>query len=286
VNEEAVVEAVETVEEVLSDRKIQMALVGGATFVGGLVIGYFIGKSQGKTTVIVNEEPLADDLEELPQPDPEELTDLEKLIVEEGYSALDDDPEYQRLLAEEAEIEAAERQDIMEDEDDQESEVDSEDGEGSMEVVEVVEEVVKEEVRIQRTDVVHSSVFAHDDDWDYEQELAKRDPEQPYILHKDEFFEGEKGFPQITLTYYQGDDILVDDHENIVPNAKTVVGEMKFGHGSGDRNVVYVRNEVLGAEYEVLLSQGEYTIEVLGLEAEAQYEKRDGKQEAPRFRGE
>jgi hypothetical protein len=48
-----------------------------------------------------------------------------------------------------------------------------------------------------------------------------------------------------------------------------------FGHGSGDPNVVYIRNEKLQAEYEVLRDPGSYEIEVLGGHVEREMQEVD-----------
>lgn len=103
-----------------------------------------------------------------------------------------------------------------------------------------------------------------DENWDYEQEIASRDPSHPCIIHVDEYFSGESGYRQSTLTYYKGDNILCDDKDVPVYNHERIVGELKFGHGSRDANVVYIRNDELEAEYEVLLDTGLYQVEVLG----------------------
>ena len=41
---------------------------------------------------------------------------------------------------------------------------------------------------------------------------------------------------------------------------------MKFGHGSNDPTVVFVRNDKYKAEYEVLKHDGAYQVDVLGLD--------------------
>lgn len=114
------------------------------------------------------------------------------------------------------------------------------------------------------------TIFAHDsaDQWNYETEVAQRDEELPYILHRDEFMEDERSFAQITLTYYSGDDILCDQENTPVPNHQKIVGELKFGHGTPDPNCVYIRNAKLRAEYEVIRDDGSYAVEVLGGELE------------------
>lgn len=105
-------------------------------------------------------------------------------------------------------------------------------------------------------------------DWDYEAELSTRTPTAPYILHRDEFFGEEMGYDQDTWTYYEGDDILVDETDTPVYNYQENTGPLRWGHGSGDPNVVYIRNEDLKAEYEVVRNEGHYRVEVLGLEIE------------------
>jgi hypothetical protein len=131
----------------------------------------------------------------------------------------------------------------------------------------------------------HTIIFAGDTpEWDYVSELAKRVEDIPYILHKDEFYADERGYTQTTLTYYSGDDIMVDEEDSPVYNHTTVVGELFFGHGSGDPNVVYVRNAERKAEYEILFDPGLYSIEVLGLEIEPNARVKSLKNGPPRFR--
>lgn len=124
--------------------------------------------------------------------------------------------------------------------------------------------------------VIASNVFAGtDDEWDIDAELAKRDSTQPYILHKDEFYADELGLNQMTLTYYDGDAILCDEDSKPIYNHANIVGELQFGHGSGDPNVVYIRNLRLKAEYEILKDSGFYQVEVLGYEIENEQAVRD-----------
>jgi len=128
-------------------------------------------------------------------------------------------------------------------------------------------------------DVQPKNVFANngDGDWDYELEQRQRSDTEPYILHKDEFFADEKDYTQMTLTYYAGDDILVDEDDKPVYNHKNIVGKLNFGHGSGDPSVCYVRNDKNKAEYEILRHEGLYSVEVLGLEIENKRRARDNR---------
>lgn len=132
------------------------------------------------------------------------------------------------------------------------------------------------------------TVFESTDEvWVWETEIAGRTTLEPYILHKDEFYgEETEDYTQTTLTYYAGDDILVDQDDKPVYNYHSVVGPLRFGHGSDQEGVFYVRNDKLKAEYEVVHDDGLYSVEVLGLEIEENDRVKGLKHSVPRFRPE
>lgn len=110
------------------------------------------------------------------------------------------------------------------------------------------------------------------DNWNKEEEEANRGPDHPYVIHIDEFFNRESGFNQTTLEYYEGDNILADEQNVPIYAPEKIVGRLEWGHGSRDPNTVYIRNEKLSAEYEIVRNPGSFQIEVLGLEAEQEVE--------------
>lgn len=117
---------------------------------------------------------------------------------------------------------------------------------------------------------VVDSKWDYRDVWDYDREVRNRSRETPFILHKDEF-DAEETAPQVTVTYFEGDDVLIDEKDEVITKKDEVVGMdnlNQFGHGSGDPNVVYVRNAHLGVDYEILRHKGHYAKEILGLEEE------------------
>lgn len=104
-----------------------------------------------------------------------------------------------------------------------------------------------------------------DHEWDYETEKASRNPDKPYVIHYDE--RGETELEMITLTYYAGDDVLCNEKDTIIEDQDKLVGVEnldRFGHGSQDVNIVYVRNEDLSLEIEVIKSDKTYAEEVHG----------------------
>lgn len=110
-------------------------------------------------------------------------------------------------------------------------------------------------------------------DWDYDEEVSKRNKSAPYIIHEDEYISSESEYRQETLTYYQGDDIMADPTDTPIYNHHGIIGELLFGHGSNDPGVVYVRNDQLEIEWEILLHTGSFEQEVLGLQLERLNEK-------------
>jgi hypothetical protein len=106
--------------------------------------------------------------------------------------------------------------------------------------------------------------------WNYDKELASRNGDVPFIMHLEEYQQSECSH-QVTITYFEGDDVLVDESDEVISKKDEVVGMEnlnKFGYGSNDPNVVYVRNPKLDVEYEILRHQGHYAKEILGLEEE------------------
>lgn len=98
----------------------------------------------------------------------------------------------------------------------------------------------------------------------------ERDPEFPYIISQDEYMQNDQDWQQITVTYYRGDDVLTDHREDVIEDVEKTIGLdaiNNFGLQSSDPGTVHVCNEKLGLLFEVLLHEGTYTKEVLGLEA-------------------
>lgn len=135
--------------------------------------------------------------------------------------------------------------------------------------------------------VVRNVFTIEDETWDYEAERSTREGKMFYVIHHDEYMGNEMSYHQATVTYYAGDDILADEADTPMYNFREQMGDaFQFGKGSGDPNVVYVRNERESAEFEVLLHLGRFEVEVLGLEIEEALSKDDLKHSVPRFRPE
>lgn len=129
------------------------------------------------------------------------------------------------------------------------------------------------------------SVFPDDDpNWDYDEEKKKRGSDHPYVIHRDEYYAQEKDYGQSTLTYYAGDEILVDEADVPIHRHERITGPLEFGKGSNDPNVVHIRNDHLDAEYEIIRDSGHYAVEVLGHDIEDFHARQDEKPIIHKFR--
>jgi hypothetical protein len=110
-------------------------------------------------------------------------------------------------------------------------------------------------------------------DVEWELMVRNRTEEAPYVLTQAEYMEGELEFQQITLTYFEGDNVLVDERDDVVEgdDADMLMGLnnlQHFGLQSEDENVVYVRNHEKELDLQVNRDKRKYSEHVLGLTPE------------------
>lgn len=104
-----------------------------------------------------------------------------------------------------------------------------------------------------------------------------RDTSKPYIISIEDFHDDDD-MTKISIVYYEDDDTLVDEREQVIPDIESVVGRKnlnRFGHKSQDENILYVRNEKLGGgtDFEIARNDGSYSHLVLGFEPDPQPRK-------------
>lgn len=93
------------------------------------------------------------------------------------------------------------------------------------------------------------------------------DEDAPYVISHDAFMANDPEHSQATLTYYAGDNILADENEeDMVDIFETAVGKgtLRFGEESNDPDVVYIRNNELQSDYEVIRRSTKYADDILG----------------------
>lgn len=83
---------------------------------------------------------------------------------------------------------------------------------------------------------------------------------RPYVIAPEDFGEYGDDYEMLTLTYY-ADDILTDDHDEIVEDVDAKVGLeslTRFGEYTYDPNTVYVRNDKRKCDYEIMRDDRNY----------------------------
>lgn len=145
--------------------------------------------------------------------------------------------------------------------------------EGLMEVAEEVQAQVQEEnsehpIEPQKSQVLFEGVALNVDAWDIDAERMNSELGRPYVITENEWSENSDNNDRQVLTYFASDDTLVDENEAMIDDINGTVGQdnmKRFGHGCDDPNVVFIRNEKLATDFEVLRHNGSYAEEVLGL---------------------
>lgn len=80
----------------------------------------------------------------------------------------------------------------------------------------------------------------------------------PYVITPDEFGEIEE-YSRISLTYFS-DKVLADDNDEIISNIDDIIGVKSLTHfGQYEDDSVFVRNERLKCDYEILLDSRTYS---------------------------
>lgn len=91
-----------------------------------------------------------------------------------------------------------------------------------------------------------------------ENKEEKATMDKPYVISPDEFGEFDD-YEKISLTYYE-DQILADDGDELIEDVEEVVGSESLNcFGEYEDDAVFVRNDRLKCDYEILLDHRKYT---------------------------
>lgn len=82
--------------------------------------------------------------------------------------------------------------------------------------------------------------------------------QEPYVISPEEFGEFEE-YDKVSLTYY-ADHVLADDNDDAIEDVDDVVGTESLSHfGEYEDDSVFVRNDRLKCDYEILLDQRKFS---------------------------
>lgn len=105
---------------------------------------------------------------------------------------------------------------------------------------------------------------------EHESEVMQRIvTDMPYIITSDEFTNENLHYDKVTITYYSEDDVLADENEEIISDTDYLIGDdslTSFGEGCDDPDIVYVRNERISTDYEIIRVYKSYSRDVLGID--------------------
>ncbi len=94
-------------------------------------------------------------------------------------------------------------------------------------------------------------------------EPAKLKQRRPYAISRQDFFHSEDDYDQVQWTYFvgggPGNEVMIDSQDKPVTTINQMVGVAnlsKFGELSGDPKVLYVRNDMLSLDFEIVLHTG------------------------------
>lgn len=85
--------------------------------------------------------------------------------------------------------------------------------------------------------------------------------EEPYVISIEEFSDEMQHFEKETLLYYMEDGILSDNNDEVIEDISKTIGDEalnSFGMESDDEDIVYIRNEKMGTDYEVIRQHKSY----------------------------
>lgn len=154
-------------------------------------------------------------------------------------------------------------------------------------------EVLKASMEFPDDDInTEDYVEFHGEDTQEVECVAEPDPKTlsgPTIISEEEYTSDWR-LEKVTITYYSGDETLADEDDTIIDDVDRLVSyEALKLLVDEDLDAVYVRNERVSIDYEVVLNNGRYSEIVLGLTDEDEDEmggKIPMKNKKERFRDE
>lgn len=115
---------------------------------------------------------------------------------------------------------------------------------------------------------------AEDDDEEYEHVEVAHGENSIYPIPSDAFSNENLHYDKLSITYYDTDNVLTDSHDEIIDNINDLVGPdalKMFGDNvlddpDFDPNIVFVRNNNVAIDFEIVKAGGSFAEMVLGIE--------------------
>lgn len=75
--------------------------------------------------------------------------------------------------------------------------------------------------------------------------------EQFSYISPEEFYDNPKDYEQVSLMYFEGDQILADNEYNIIDNVEEIIGNGLEHFDEFENDLAYVQNNELKIQYEI-----------------------------------
>lgn len=120
-----------------------------------------------------------------------------------------------------------------------------------------------EEVKEEYEKIIYENEYNEEDDAEdsyiiHDEYPREERASKPYVIGPDLYSEDFHGFDKCVLVYWHGNDMLLTDEQEVM-DIETTIGRSSLEHfGEYESDTVFVRNERLGCDFEVLLEEGSY----------------------------
>lgn len=97
--------------------------------------------------------------------------------------------------------------------------------------------------------------------------LDERDPNKPYLIGIEDYSDPPSGYDSLTVNYYPENNILVDERDLAIDLVEETVGEFnltQFGQQGNEDHIIYVRNERVQADFEIVRHEGSFMESAFG----------------------
>lgn len=139
-----------------------------------------------------------------------------------------------------------------------------------------IEIVDTKRIRRENVNVSYNTMFKHEaDDLPIQEKSTVASDNQnpktyprPYFISEDEFMNDCETYEKLSLTYYEGDDTLADDRDELVTDIFNTIGDTLGDFGSSVEDILYVRNDRTSCDFEITRSDKSYSEFVLGMQPE------------------
>ena len=110
--------------------------------------------------------------------------------------------------------------------------------------------------------------------------------QKPYVISVEEFQHDMEFYSKNTITYYDKCGTLVDESDRPIDDVDYCIGDEsldRFGVSSQDPDIVYIRNDRISTDFEVIRHPGSFVNVVYGVQDDA-IDPAERKNKRPKFR--